>query len=71
MPRPQPAAAVLRYRGCTNRELAAAIDYTETWISQVLRGRVRPSPEFRAKVAAYLDLPEAALFHDEQPAGAA
>jgi transcriptional regulator with XRE-family HTH domain len=71
MPRPQPAAAVLRMRGTTNRDLSRAIDYSETWISQVLRGRVSPSARFRRALAAELDLPEAALFRDDQPERAA
>ncbi len=66
-PRPQPAAAVLRMRGIANRELARHSHYSETWTSQVLRGRVPPSDRFRRAVAAFLDLPEAALFREDEP----
>lgn len=65
MPRPQPIAAVLRMRGTTQREFARGIHFTETWVSQVVRGRVLPSARFRRAAAAYLDLPPEALFRED------
>jgi transcriptional regulator with XRE-family HTH domain len=54
-------------RGETNRDFARSIGYTENWTCQVLRGRVRPSARFRQAAAAHLDLPDAALFRDDEP----
>jgi transcriptional regulator with XRE-family HTH domain len=67
MPRPQPALAVLRMRRITNAEAARRCGYTQTWVSLVLNGHRRGSAEFRRKLAIYLDLPEASLFHDDPP----
>jgi lambda repressor-like predicted transcriptional regulator len=68
MPRPQPIAGVLRMRGTSQRELSRESGYSETWISQVVRGRVSPSPRFRRVIAACLDLPPEALFREDQRA---
>jgi transcriptional regulator with XRE-family HTH domain len=71
MLRPQPALAVMRMRRIKSCEAAQGTGYTRTWVSLVLNGHRRPSPEFRRKLAAYLDLPEAALFRDDEPADGA
>jgi transcriptional regulator with XRE-family HTH domain len=67
MSRPQPALAVMRMRRITNREAAQGTGYTRTWVGLVLNGHRRASPEFRRKLAAFLDLPAVALFRDDEP----
>jgi transcriptional regulator with XRE-family HTH domain len=68
---PHPALAVLRMRRITNRRVARDLGYTEDWIGRVLNGHDRPSAKFRRDLAAYLDLPEVALFRDQPQDGAA
>lgn len=45
-------------------ELSAYLSMHSGHVGMVLAGRRPASPEFRAKVAAYLDKPEADLFHE-------
>jgi transcriptional regulator with XRE-family HTH domain len=65
--RVHPARHVLVDRGLTIREVAAGTDYCPHWVSRVLRGLDRPSRRFRRALADYLDLPEQALFRDDEP----
>jgi hypothetical protein len=67
MPRPQPALAVLRMRRISNRQAARSLGYNAHWFGRVLNGHKPPSPKLRRKLAAFLDLPEASLFHDDPP----
>jgi transcriptional regulator with XRE-family HTH domain len=64
--RVHPARLVLVDRGLTIRDVAVGTDYSPHWVSRVLRGLDRPSRRFRRALAAYLDLPEAALFRDDE-----
>jgi transcriptional regulator with XRE-family HTH domain len=60
----QPAKIVLTARGTTHREVAAQIGRTPSYVGRVLNGQVRPSQQFRADLAAALDLPVDQLFTD-------
>jgi hypothetical protein len=57
----------MRMRRIRNDEAARALGYTSTWIGLVLNGHRHGSAKFRRALAAYLDLPEAALFRDDEP----
>jgi len=63
-PRKQPVVLVIKGRGISQRQLAIAISYSDTYVSLVHRGRVKASPRYRAAVAQYLALPESLLFHE-------
>jgi hypothetical protein len=65
MSRVHPARLVLVERGESIRDCAAAVDYNPHWVSRVLRGLDRPSHRFRKALAAHLELPESALFRDD------
>ena len=68
MPRPHPAALVLRQRRISNRQVAHDLGLKSAHhLGRVLNGYVPPSPKLRRTLAAYLDLPEAALFRDDRP----
>jgi transcriptional regulator with XRE-family HTH domain len=67
MPRPHPAAAVLRQRRISNREAARRLGYNAHWFGRVLNGYYPPSPKLRRALAGFLDLPEQALFRDDEP----
>ena len=64
-PSPQPAKAILALRRRTNRSIAAATGKSVHYVGRVLNGWQAPSPEFRAQVAALLELPEEVLFRPE------
>jgi hypothetical protein len=67
---PHPAVAVLAMRRLPYRQVARDLQRNPHHLGRVLNGYVTPSPKLRRALAAYLDLPEAALFRDDQPAGA-
>jgi hypothetical protein len=71
MPRRHPVVAVLAMRGIPNRKVARDLRRNAHHLGRVLNGYVPPSPKLRRALAAYLDLPEAALFYDEPGQGAA
>jgi transcriptional regulator with XRE-family HTH domain len=71
MPRPQPALAVMRMRRISNRQAARSLGYNAHWFGRVLNGYKPPSPKLRRALADFLDLPEAALFRDDEPQGGA
>jgi len=72
MPRPQPAAAVLRQRRINNRQAARDLGLKSAHhLGRILNGYAPPSPKLRRALADYLDLPEAALFRDGPGRGAA
>jgi transcriptional regulator with XRE-family HTH domain len=54
-------------RRIKNAEAARACGYTQTWVSLVLNGHRPGSPEFRRKLATFLDLPEASLSTTTRP----
>jgi len=64
-PPPQPIKAVLANRRITQRDLAEAIGHHHVWVNRIVNGAEHPTAEFRAKVAAHLQLPEADLFWPE------
>ncbi len=63
-PRKQPVVLVMKARGISQRQLAIALSYSDTYVSLAHRGMIRTSPRYRAAVAQYLALPESLLFHD-------
>jgi transcriptional regulator with XRE-family HTH domain len=65
MSRVHPARLVLIQRGLTLRQVADSTGYCRHWVSRVLRGLDHGSPQFRRRLAEYLDLPEASLFRDD------
>ena len=58
----QPAAAVLRARRISQKDLAKHLGVTPVWVGRVLRGYVRPPDRFKSAVAELLDLGEGQLF---------
>jgi transcriptional regulator with XRE-family HTH domain len=68
MPHPHPAAAVLRQRRISNRQVARDLGLKSAHhLGRVLNGHVSPSPKLRRALAGYLDLPVQALFRDDEP----
>lgn len=67
-PVPQPAKAILAVRRITNRRVAAVYACSPHYVGRVLNGLQEPSPRFRAFLAAFLDLPEDALFRSDESA---
>lgn len=64
-----PIWTVLEYQGRTLAWLAQRTEYSENLVISVKVGRRRATPDFRAKCAAALDLPEHLLFTSaEKPA---
>jgi hypothetical protein len=61
-PVPQPAKAVMASKRRTNRSIARATHKSEHYVSRVLNGWQKPSPEFQAQLAAILELPQDVLF---------
>jgi hypothetical protein len=62
----------MRMRRIRIGEAARATGYTKTWVGLVLNGHRHGSAKFRRALADFLDLPEAAVFRDDEPgAGAA
>ena len=66
-----PALAVMRARGRQQKTFAEAAGYTAPHVSRVLHGQVPASTAFRAKLAAFLDVPEGELFTAEEVAAGA
>jgi len=64
-PRKQPVVLVIKGRGISQRQLAIAVSYSDTYVSLVHRGLEKASPRYRAAVAEYLAVPESLLFHSE------
>lgn len=64
--KPQPAAAILRLRRISNRQLAEETDFSPAWIGRVLNGYAEPSKKFRRAVARVVDLPESKLFRESE-----
>jgi transcriptional regulator with XRE-family HTH domain len=60
----QPIVFVLKTKGITQRQLAMALAYSETYISLVHRSLARPSRRYREAAARYLAMPESLLFHE-------
>jgi hypothetical protein len=58
---------VLRQRRISNRQAARDLHRNAHHLGRVLNGYVRPSPKLRRELAAYLDLPQAALFREDEP----
>jgi transcriptional regulator with XRE-family HTH domain len=74
MPRPHPphpARAILVMRRITIERVAAETGYTAPWVSRVLNRREPASPAFRRRLAAFLQMPQSALFDDQRADGAA
>ncbi len=47
-------------------ELARAVGYSHTYVSQVEAGRLRPSAKYRAAVSDVLHVPEQVIFGAER-----
>ena len=54
--RPQPVLSFLRTCFISNKDLAKAVGYSETYTSMANRGLQPTSADYREKVAAYLEL---------------
>lgn len=60
----QPAKIALAAMGISNREIGGRIGKTAGYVGRVLNGHAKPSAQFRADLAALLDLPVEQLFDD-------
>lgn len=60
--RPQPILHFLRTCEISNKDLAKAVGYSETYCSQANRGVIRTSPAYRQRVSDYLELSVEVLF---------
>ena len=61
---PQPAKALLALRDINQTAAARDLGCTPHCIGRVLNGRERPSDDFKARLAEYLDTPAVELFVD-------
>ncbi len=63
--RAHPVKELARSRGVSQRELSARLGWSVEFVNRVLAGIVPSTPAFRSAIAAFFDLPEAQLFHEE------
>ena len=63
---PQPAKAVLKRRGISQRNIARAIGRDEGWVSRVLDGHRPPTAALAKTVAEACGMPESELFRPER-----
>lgn len=64
--RPQPAKALIVARGERIKDVAAAIDVGGAGFYSVLAGRAQPWPALTDRLAEYLNVEPADLWHDDQ-----
>lgn len=70
-PRGHPVKGELAVRGIRLEHAARSTGYNGQYFRRVVGGAASASPEFRRRVAAWLELPESLLFvEDEQLFGA-
>jgi transcriptional regulator with XRE-family HTH domain len=64
LPRPQPAAGVIRMSGLRQADVAAAVGCSEGHLSDVLNGRRHPSAILGRALEQLLEVPAELLFLD-------
>jgi transcriptional regulator with XRE-family HTH domain len=62
----QPAKLAIVAAGLTQTGVARALNYRLQTLNAALNGEIRASGPLRAKLAAYLGMPESALFDDDE-----
>jgi DNA transposition AAA+ family ATPase len=70
-PKPHPAKAILAERRITLRRTSAEVGLNAHTLGRVLNGYQAAYPALRARLAAFLEVPEADLFHRDSETGGA